>query len=212
MSIYLLSDSHHEGVVNLPQIQINYIKHNIDFSLYEALIFTSKNGIKATDSFNQNWKKLPSYAIGEITAKTILTFGGHLVYTSTSAYGNNFAKELISLLKGKKVLFLRAKEVVSDLENILRKNGVFLDSKVVYETLCEDKKMIEFDADSVFVFTSPSTVKCFFKNYKWKDSFKAVCIGSVTAKALPLHVESYISEKQTIKASIDLAKTLIKQS
>jgi uroporphyrinogen-III synthase len=212
MSIYLLSDSYHEGVINLPQIKINFIRQDINFFYYDALIFTSKNSVKAIEKFSKDWKKLPAYSIGKATSKAILDFGGELVYESKKAYGDEFAKELAPLLKGKRVLFLRAKEVLSDLEQILKDNSVLLYSKVVYETVCENFVPFEFENNSLFIFTSPSTVKCFFKNYNWREDFTAVCIGKVTSKALPLHVKRYISKKQTIKASIEFAKTLIKQS
>jgi len=72
LSIYLLSDAFHEGVVNLPQIKITFRDIELDLTPYDALIFSSKNGVKAIDSINKNWKKIPSYAIGGPTANTII--------------------------------------------------------------------------------------------------------------------------------------------
>jgi len=201
----------HEGVVNLPQIKVTCKDINLDLTLYEALIFSSKNGVKAIDNINKNWRKIPSYAIGNPTAKTIKKLGGKLVYTSTSAYGDDFAREICPKLKGKKVLFLRAKKVLSNLENILKDNEINLKSEVVYETTCKDKKPLHVEnKNSVFIFTSPSTVECFFSNYEWHDTYQAVCIGKVTAKALPKNISLHVSKVQSIQSCIEIAKTLSK--
>ena len=182
----------------------------LDLTSYDALIFSSKNGVKAIENINKNWQKIPAYAIGEPTAKTITKLNGNLVYTSNSSYGDDFAQEIYPKLKGKKVIFLRAKEVVSNLENILKDNKINLKSEVVYETTCKEKKPLHVeDKNSVFIFTSPSTVECFFSNYKWLDTYRAVCIGNVTAKALPSEISLHVSKIQTIQACIELSKTLI---
>jgi len=212
LSIYLLSDSHHEGVINLPQIKITCKDTYLDLSHYDALIFSSKNGVKSISKINDGWKNIPSFAIGAPTANAIIGFGGTVEYTAKSAYGNDFAKELISKLKSRKVLFVRAKKVLSDLENILRKSEIDLTSKIVYETICRDKVDEKIEENSIFIFTSPSTIECFFKNHEWHKSYKAVCIGHVTGKALPENISLHVSKTQTIDACIELAKTLIKQN
>ncbi len=212
MSIYLLSDTFHEGVVNLPQIKVTCRDIELDLLSYNALIFSSKNGVKAIDKINKKWRKIPAYAIGKPTAKAIENLDGNLVYTSNFSYGDDFAQEILPKLKGKKVLFLRAKKVLSDLENILKKSNIDLISKVVYETTCREKTTKKLLKHSVIIFTSPSTANCFFNNYKWDKSYKAVCIGKVTAKALPNEISLHVSKTQTIEACITLAKTLIKQN
>lgn len=213
MSIYLLSDSFHKGVINLPQIKIKHKNKNLDLLSYEALIFSSKNAVKAIDNISKDWKNIPSYAIGNPTANEILKLGGIVDFVSSSSYGDEFAQELILKLKDKKVLFLRAKKILSNLENILKSNGINIKSEIVYETTCIDKKAVEIQSEnSVFIFTSPSTIECFFNQYKWQKSYIAVCIGNVTAKALPDTISPYICKIQTIAACIELAKTLIKQN
>ena len=62
MNIYLLSDTFYEGVVNLPQIKVTCKEIELDLSSYDALIFSSKNGVRAIDYINKNWKKIPSYS------------------------------------------------------------------------------------------------------------------------------------------------------
>jgi len=212
LNIYLLSDNFHKGVINLPQIEVKYRDVDLDFTSYDTLIFSSKNGVKSIAEKNTDWKNLSSFAIGNPTANEIIKLGGRVEYVAKSSYGNDFAKELIPLLKHKKVLFIRAKKVLSNLEKILKEANINLSSQIVYETVCRKKTNEKFKSNSIFIFTSPSTIKCFFKNYEWLDSYKAVCIGDVTAKELPINVSFYISKIQTIDACIELAKTLIKQN
>ena len=213
LSIYLLSDTYHEGVVNLPQIKIIYKDIELDLSTYDALIFSSKNGVKAIENINNDWQKIPSYAIGNPTAKQIEKLNGNLFYTSKSSYGDNFAQEILPKLKGKKTLFLRAKKVLSNLESILKNSGIDIESKVIYETTCNEKIPLHVKSEkSAFIFTSPSTVECFFSHYKWQENYVAICIGRVTAKVFPSKIPTHISKIQTIPACIDLAKTLIKQN
>jgi uroporphyrinogen-III synthase len=213
LSIYLLGESFYQGVVNLPQIEVTCRDIELDLSPYNALVFSSKNGVKAINSINKKWRKIPSYAIGESTANEIRKLGGVVEFTASSSYGDSFAKELVERLIGRNCLFLRAKTVVTNLEQILKNSGVNIESKVVYETTCKEQTSLHVNQERViFIFTSPSTVECFFKNHKWCDEFRAVCIGEVTAKALPDGIVSSISKTQTIQSCIELAKTIIKQN
>jgi uroporphyrinogen-III synthase len=212
VSIYLLSESVYEGAENLPIIKSHYKQNNLDLSAFDALIFSSKNAVMAIEEINSAWKNIPSYAIGVPTASLIESLGGHVAYISKSSYGDKFAKELIPLLRNKRVLFLRAKKISSDIENILTCSQIDLTSHVVYETTCSsDIPLHAIEKNSIIIFTSPSAVECFLKKYAWDNSFRAVCIGERTSGALPSHILPIVSETQTIEACISLAKTLIKQ-
>lgn len=207
-NIYLLSNTQYEGVNNLPLIEINFLLQPIDFFHVEALIFTSKNAVKALEKINPSWKKLPAYCIGEGTAKEVKRLCGNVAYVATNSYGNDFASEIGQKLAYKKVLFLRAKTVLSNIEEILKSLHVKLISHIVYETTCKQEKYEKPGKGAIIIFTSPSTVQCFFKQFSWDETYRAVCIGNVTAKYL-LHVKPvYVSEKQSIQACINLANTL----
>lgn len=207
--IYLLNDDKYENVTNLPMIKINFFQKKIDLKSYDALIFTSKNGVRAIDKIDKNWIKKEIYSIGEGTSKEIKKYNANLVYTAKSSYGNSFALEIKERLKNKKVLFLRAKVVTSKLNKILKEADIKLDEEIVYETTCrdyEEEKLI--DKNSIIIFTSPTTVNCFFENFKWDKSYKAVSIGKVTANSVPSYVNNIVSEKQTIINCIKIARTL----
>ncbi len=206
-NIYLLSNSSYDETVSLPMIGIKYLDFFINLSIYDALVFTSKNGVNSLDK-KHLWQSIPAYVISAQTAKLIEQRGGKLAFTGSSRDGSEFAKEIAPLLKGKKVLYLRAKEVVSKLDKILIKAGIDLDQQIVYETTCKCYKDKKLEENSTFIFTSPSTVECFFKSFEWSESYKAVCIGETTAKALPNEIKAHISKEKSIKSCIELAKKL----
>lgn len=206
--IYLLNDLKYEGIENLSVFGIEYIRSDIDLSKYDALIFTSKNAIYSIDSFNKKWQKIPSYAIAPKTANIINEYNGNLVFTGISSHGNEFANELIEGLKNKKVLYIRALKTVSKLVDILKDNDIDIEELIAYKTSClNTNKLIE--KNSIIIFTAPSSVECFFKNYTWDASYKAITIGKTTANYLPKNIEYIVSEKTSVDECIKLAKQLL---
>lgn len=206
--IYLLNNLKYEDVENLEVFGVEFIKSSIDLSKYDALIFTSKNAIYSLDSFNKVWKDIPSYAIAPKTAKIIKEYKGNLAFTGESSHGNEFAKELIPKLKNKKVLYIKAVKTVSKITEILKDNNIDIDELVTYKTSCL-KSSKQLEENSVFIFSAPSSVECFFKNYAWDESYKAIVIGKTTAKYLPSNIKYNISEKTSIDECIKLAKQLL---
>ncbi len=207
--IYILSEKCYEGAHNLPVILIHPIDRTCKLQDYDALIFSSKNGVKAIDRINTEWREIPAYSIGSGTSEEIRRLGGRVVYEAKSSYGDDFADEIKSRLKGKKVLFLRAKVVTSSLNEIVRSSGVLLDECIVYETRCNDcERLAPPPEGATIIFSSPSTITCFFRCFEWKESYTAVVIGTRTAAAMPLHVPYHLSPRPTIPACIEFAKRL----
>ena len=206
--IYLLSNQIYSEVENIEVFQIEYIKSKIDLLKYDALIFTSKNAVYSLDSFNEDWKKIPSFVIAPKTAQVIEKLGGKIAFTGITSHGNDFALELTQILRNKKVLYIKAFKTVSNLVEILKKNEVLLDELVVYQTTCKKSNVI-LENNSIFIFTSPSSVECFFKQYTWKDSYKAIVIGKTTANYLPKNVDCTISSQTSIDECINLAKQIL---
>jgi len=203
MSIYILSEKKFENAKNLPCIVINYFQKDVDLSKYEALIFTSKNSVEAIDRLDKSWREIPSFSIGSGTSLIIKNSGGKLVYEAKNSYGDEFAKEIKKRLEGKKVLFLRAKKVTSKLNQILLNSGVKLEEEIVYESVCNDCKNLQKPENgSCIVFSSPSTIECFFNCFSWDSSFKAVVIGKVTERFMPKDVPYTLSDEQNIPSCI----------
>jgi uroporphyrinogen-III synthase len=203
--IYLLSNQKYMDVENLEVFQIKYIKSEVNLSNYDALIFTSKNAVYSLDSFNKKWKEIPSFAIAPKTAQIIEKLGGNIVFTGLTSHGNEFAQELINLLINKKVLYVKALKTVSNLVGILKENGILMDELVAYETTCKKSDTTLVD-NSIFIFTSPSSVEYFFKQYSWKNSYKAIVIGKTTADYLPNNINYIVSSETSIDECVNLAK------
>ena len=204
--IYLLNDQKYQDIENLDVFGIEYIPSNIDLSTYDALIFTSKNAIYSLDSFNKIWKNIPAYAIAPKTANIIEKLGGKLVFTGETSHGDEFANELILKLKDKKVLYIKALKTVSNLVEILKTNKIVIEELVTYKTSCKKSNIILED-NSIFIFTSPSSVECFFKQYTWNKTYKAIVIGKTTANYLPANINYKISSITSIEECIKLAKS-----
>ncbi len=211
--IYILSEKKFDGAENIPCIQIKLLDKSIDLSTYEALIFSSKNGVEAIERLNSAWRDIPSYSIGQGTSQAIYHYKGDLVYEAKNSYGDDFAQEIQTELKGKKTLFLRAKVVTSSLVDILLKAGVALEQEVVYETLCgECSSLQKPEKGAIMIFSSPSTIDCFFRCFSWDESYQAVVIGTRTASYMPKDVPFVLSPKQTIPDCIYLAQKLSKKA
>lgn len=205
--IYILNDMQIEGIRNIPLLGIRFLPQEINLLKYDALIFTSKNAVYALDSFNSQWKEIPSFVIARKTAKIVEELNGKIGFVGNSGHGNEFAEELIPQLTGKRVLYLKAKKVVSNLGTLLKKANIQIDEKVIYETACNTLERKEIpEKNSVIIFSSPSTIECFFDNFSWDKSYTAVAIGHTTAQYLPKDVSYVISKSTSIEDCIALAQ------
>ena len=204
-NIYILSDAKVKGAKNLPVIKQIFFKKDIDFSKYDYIIFTSKKGVEAADKISFKWRYIPALAIGKATAKKIESLGAKVEFTATKFYGDEFAKELSGILdKKSKLLYIRPKVVLSNLTQILKENGFLIDEVVLYETICQEcSKLEKPKKNSYIIFSSPSTIKCFFRCFSWDDSYKAVAIGKKTASFIPKNINYILSPKQTLKECVE---------
>ncbi|UPT77186.1 uroporphyrinogen-III synthase [Sulfurovum sp. XGS-02] len=206
MPIYILSDKKVKWAKNLPVFAIEPIPQDVDLSSYDALVFTSKNAIYSLDSMDKTWKKKPAYVIAPETAKIVKHLGGKLAFVGKEKHGDKFALEIAEKYKHQKLLYIRASKVVSNLVNILNSNGIICDELIIYQTVCKplDKK-ITLPKNSTIIFSSPSTIECFFKNISWDESFKAISIGKTTAQYFPQNITPVISDTSSLESCVKKA-------
>lgn len=208
-NIFLLNDKKVRWAQNIPLFKIVYKTTSIDLKKYDALLFTSKNGIKAIDSFNKDWKKIPAYVMSQQSAKLLKDMNGKLEYISKTKHGNEFAYELVEKLQGKKVLYLRGKELVSDLINILKTNEIECKDEVIYENIFnKEVKKRKIPSGSKIIFTSPSTIKYFFRVFTWDDSYTAISIGKTTAKYFPENISPIIADDTSFHSCVSKALSI----
>ena len=209
--IYLLSPLEKEGTHSLPMIQFSLVADKIDFSLCDTLMFSSKQAVVSVDAIDKKWKEYPCVAIGGATKKKIEELGGEVIYHPKEFYGEVLAKDILNNFSDKKLLYLRPKEVSFDSKAYLEKNGIDLEEQVIYETSCmkyiKEQKPRE---GAIIIFTSPSTIKCFFKNFEWDSSYIAVLIGHATKEHLPDYCKYVVADEPLIDACAKKAKEIEK--
>lgn len=209
--IYLVSNtlSNDENVVNLQVCQIKFNKFNIDLSEFDVLILTSKNAINALKFSEIVPVNLRVFSIGDATTLAAKDFGFSNVIQAKNSHGREFGDEILPNLIGKKVLYIRAEETVSNLSEFFSQNGVNSTTIVGYENVILSlEPHLKPPKNSIIVFTSPKNVEAFVRNFGWDSSYKAVAIGNTTAKSLNNFTTSIISKTQSLDECLNLAKNL----
>ena len=207
--VYLLSPKSKEGVLSLPMIQFQSIAEKIDFSSCDTLMFTSKQAVMTAESIDPGWKAIPSIAIGPATKKQIEKLGGNVIFHPENFYGERLAEDIASFFKDRHILYLRPKKITFDSKGYLAKRGIVLQEQVIYKTSCihyETKD--QPPKSSVIIFTSPSTIHCFFESFDWLSSYTAVVIGQSTRKNLPANCNYAVADQPLIDACIEKALQL----
>ncbi|THE15282.1 uroporphyrinogen-III synthase [Bacillus timonensis] len=182
--------------------------------MYEWLIFTSKNGV---DSFFEFYNlvvekvtkniPMPKIAVvGTKTEKALLAKG----YTPELVPDEFIAEGLFESLRpyvksGVHFLLARGNLSRSYLVDELTKHGAVATDLIVYETVGDSRerdqliKLLKEKRIDIITFTSPSTVKQFYKMVEqteweeWTDHVLFACIGPETKKAadhlhIPIHI------------------------
>jgi uroporphyrinogen-III synthase len=209
MSIYLFSSTVTEGSISLPIISFTLYEKEIDLESYDTLLFTSKQAVKSAYTLNLKAKEIPALAIGLATANSIVSLGGKVLYQAKKFNGKALSQDIIEKFKEKRILYLRPKVVSFDTKAFLQKAGIFIEEEIIYETSCigytqEQKPM----KNAILIFTSPSTIKCFLRNFEWDESYTAVVIGKATQKYLPKECVYEIANEALISSCIEKAKEI----
>ena len=178
----------------------------IDFSTCDTLMFTSKEAVNRAESINPEWKNIPAIAVGSATKKEIETLGGNVIFHPENFYGEQLAEDISSFFQDRHILYLRPKKITFDSKGYLAKRGIILQEQIIYETIClhyaaEDQP----PESSVIIFTSPSTIHCFFENFDWLSSYTAVVIGQSTKVHLPEGSDFVVADIPLIDACIEKA-------
>ena len=210
--IYLVSNTKtaDESVVNLSVSKIEFFKFDLNLSEFDALVATSKNVFNAL-KFNEinALENLPVFAIASSCAAAAREFGFSEIYTGQNAHGDDFAREILPLLNGKKVIYLKGKDSASNFLEILQDGGVNIKAVIAYENVLNPCKMeLKPPKNSILIFASPINVRNFLTNFGWDESYQTISIGKVTAKELKFSTP-LVSQSQDINACIALAKTLL---
>ena len=78
----------------------------------------------------------------------------------------------------------------------------------MYNTKCKQKINKIPEKNSIIIFSSPSTIKCFLNNFKWDSSYKAISIGKTTAKYFPDFIKPIISDNTSLASCVQKAQDI----
>ena len=212
-AIYLLSPTPKEGTLSLPMIRFETTADTLDLACCDTLMFTSKQAVKTADEIDKRWKTYPCIAIGSATKAQIEALGGEVIYHPQDFYGETLSRDIAHFFKARKILYLRPKEISFDAKGYLAKEGIILYEQIIYETGCVayDKEEAP-EKGAIIIFTSPSTIRCFFQQFAWDESYTAVVIGSSTKVHLPSNVNYVVAKKPLIPSCIEKAQEILLSS
>jgi uroporphyrinogen III methyltransferase/synthase len=178
----------------------------IEIENYNWLVFTSCNGVKAFFDRMKIIKKdirslfgIKLCAVGEATAKELLSMGLLVDFVPESFTTSDLLKGLINLVKpGEKVLLARADIASEELSAGLKESNIEFKDLTVYKTTLEASEkeeiidLLEGNNVDFITFTSSSTVSSFVtilghENINKLKGTKVVCIGPVTRETAEKH-------------------------
>ena len=208
-NIYLCSPKEFEGTISIPMIEFTCLKDNIDLSGIDTILFTSKQAIVYTNEISNDWQSKKILAVGSATAKMAKELGATDIYYPKEFYGEVLANDILVKFRNSKIVYIRPKVVSFDSKAFLSKEGIDIKEEILYETTCKEHSGKELERGAVVIFTSPSTIECFFKSFNWDSSYKAVVIGKSTLKNLPQNVTAFVANEATISSCVAKAQEIV---
>ena len=207
--IYLFSKTSHPDVTHIPILNTNFLKPNINFENYDAIVLTSKQAVTALDNISDQWKKIPALSIASKTEDMVRSAGGTLLDRG-DGYGDTLDDIIATKYASLRWLYPRPKIVASNFKERVKERGIVMDDVVVYETSCNEIcKETALPEDAILIFTSPFTIECFMKFYKFKNSYRVIAIGKTTASSLPKTVNYVMPDTPNVDACVSLAVKLL---
>ncbi|MDD5051894.1 MAG: uroporphyrinogen-III synthase [Sulfuricurvum sp.] len=206
--IYLISKTPFEGVIHVPILSIEFLIPKINFTEYEGIVITSKQGILALKNYAVDWNSLKCIAISESTAEYARKAGALYVEIAKGS-GTSIPAVMSAEVRKGKWLYLRPKIIAAEWVDEARGLGIVIDEAIVYETSC-NKEIVSYEIakDGILIFTSPSSIRCFCVNHSIYPTHKIVVIGKTTQSALPLDIYSYLSPTPSVAAAVELARQI----
>ena len=207
LPIYLFSKTSHDDVNHIPILETRFLTPAIDFECYDAIVLTSKQALTALEKAGYPWKSLPVLAVAGATAKAAEALGARLLAVG-SGYGGDLGALICSDFPRMRWLYPRPVRTASDFAERVRSKGVDLDEKVLYETRCNAAAAISLPDDAVLIFTSPFTIECFMKQYRFLPTHRVIVLGRTTASTLPAGIRASMPDSPSVDEAVALAKKL----
>ena len=208
-NIYLCSPKEFKGTISLPMIEFTRLKDSIDLNDVDTILFTSKQAIVYLDEISNDWQNKKILAVGSATAKMAKELGATDIYHPKEFYGEVLANDIVAKFRNSKIVYIRPKVVSFDSKAFLSNKGIYIKEEILYETTCKEHSGKVLEGGAVVIFTSPSTIECFFKSFSWDSSYRAVVIGKSTLKNLPQNVTAFVANEATISSCVSKAQEIV---
>ncbi len=202
--IYLFSISSHPDAIHINSLDIGFFQPKIIFSNYDYLILTSKQASKALEQYEkEEYIEKKALCISTQTAKSYERLGGKVLELG-SGYGDDMKAIIKKYPKEIKWLYLRAESIASNFASELQEEKYNIEESVVYKSECSEViQDVQVQKNTVLIFTSPSSVKCFLKTHQIEEDKEVIVIGKTTAKALPKQIKYKIAKEKTIQSCFE---------
>lgn len=102
-----------------------------------ALLLTSRHACHALAAMPANWRALPTYCVGNATAKAAAEHGFTRIISGTFDVQALLPRLAGEVLSGSTVLYLAGDETRADVKNLLAARGIEVTMNVVYYALAE---------------------------------------------------------------------------
>jgi len=205
---FLFSKTSHPEVTHIPILNTTFLRPEIDFSKYDAIVLTSKQAVTALEKISSEWRKVPALSIASKTEEMVKSVGGTLLERG-EGYGDTLDEIIAAKYAALRWLYPRPKVVASNFQERVKARGVEIDDVIVYETSCNEScREIVLPDDAIVIFTSPFTIECFLKFHTFKSSHKVIAIGRTTASALPEGVSYVMPKTPGVDACVLLAQEM----
>lgn len=167
-------------VRHLPLLRTAFLRPTLP--PHDGLILTSKQTVGALQQYGDAWQRLPLLCVGEPTGRRAAAAGAMQV-TVAQGYGYTLIARVRQRPRTFRWLYARPRIVAGDFAEQLRAEGYCIEEAIVYETLCQEVSAAP-EADAVLIFTSPSAVACFTRQFPLLRTHRLIAIGTTTRRAL----------------------------
>lgn len=209
--IYLAGKGNFNEVISLNLITTHLFPATYDLSPFSAIIITSKTVVQWLSHYYDTLTSHKLFVLGKESAKALQKEGLTPFYIASESYAEQLACDIVTLFPHENFLYLSCTHPSFNIHSYLHNHHISCEHYIVYETQCQ-KSVHLIENLAIIIFTSPSSVTCFEKNYGWDPSITAIAIGHKTASVIPSHISCHISSHQSIQACIELAQHYQKEN
>jgi Uroporphyrinogen-III synthase len=180
-----------------------------------AVVFTSKNAVKAVVSQLPAIPNWDIYCISGVTKQTAIDFFGKEKIYASAKNAAGLAEKIVTNKSIKEIVFFCGDQRLNDLPEMLTQYNITVKEVIVYTTE-ETPYIIQKDYDAILFF-SPSAVHSFFSVNTISTNVLLFSIGKTTSNAIStycsnlVNTSEYPGKEQMINLVIDFFSPFIQQ-